>query len=140
HLRRIRPNPVASATPGHTRFTPLPHLFPSNRILVHTVVVEPGNIIEFLFRGRAMKPETGTDDNDAVKDVVTTQSKALSVELEKAARADSCYVPPAGRIKRRARAAADKRFSLRKDLLESPRSDPHGFERVIGESDLLSIN
>src|SRR2546429_2539302 len=31
-------------------------------------------------------------------------------------------------------------FPSGKDLLESPRSDPHGFERVIGESDLLSIN
>ena len=87
-----------------------------------------------------MTSKTDTGDNDAPKDIVPTQSKALSLELEKAAGADSCYVPPAGRSRRRSRAIADKRFALRKDLLEPPRSDPHGFERIIGESDLLSIN
>ena len=33
-----------------------------------------------------------------------------------------------------------KRIDMRKDLLESPASDPMGFERIIGESDLTSIN
>ena len=87
-----------------------------------------------------MAAETDTDDHDTAKDVVPTQSKTLSVELEKAARTNSCYVPPAGRSRRRSRAIADKRFALRKDLLEPARSDPHGFERIIGDSDLLSIN
>lgn len=34
----------------------------------------------------------------------------------------------------------DKRFAIRKSLIARDRSDPNGFERVIGESDLLSIN
>jgi endonuclease G len=29
---------------------------------------------------------------------------------------------------------------MRKALIESPEADPHGFERILGESDLLSIN
>jgi endonuclease G, mitochondrial len=77
---------------------------------------------------------------DSRKDIIATQSAALSLEVEKVARADSSYVPPAGRSRRRARAQADKRIAVRKDFLESPRSDPHGFERIIGDSDLMSIN
>jgi len=34
----------------------------------------------------------------------------------------------------------ERRLDMRKDLLEPPASDPMGFERVIGESDLTSIN
>jgi endonuclease G len=34
----------------------------------------------------------------------------------------------------------ERRLDMRKDLLEPPASDPTGFERVIGESDLTSIN
>src|SRR5262245_54324850 len=77
---------------------------------------------------------------DSRKDILATQSPALSIEVEKAARTVSTYVPPAARSKRRARARADKRFAVRKELLESPRSDPNGFERIIGDSDLMSIN
>ncbi|HMF66243.1 MAG TPA: DNA/RNA non-specific endonuclease [Phyllobacterium sp.] len=73
-------------------------------------------------------------------DIVATQSPALSAEVEKIARADSTYVPPAARSRRRARAEADKRFEIRKDLLEPRLSDPNGFERIIGDSDLMSIN
>ena len=74
------------------------------------------------------------------KDIVATQSAALSLEVEKAAGADSTYVPAAGRGRRRARAQADKRIVIRKAFLEPTRSDPNGFERIIGDSDLLSIN
>ena len=35
---------------------------------------------------------------------------------------------------------ADKRMAVRKDLLEPSRADPNGYERIIGESDLMSIN
>ena len=31
-------------------------------------------------------------------------------------------------------------IDMRKDLLESPASDPMGYERIIGESDLTAIN
>lgn len=74
------------------------------------------------------------------KDIVATQSAALSREVEKVASADSNYVVPADRSRRSGRAQADKRLTVRKALLESPRSDPNGFERIIGESDLMSIN
>ena len=74
------------------------------------------------------------------KDIVATQSVPLSLVLEKVARADSSYVPPASRSRRRARAEADRRFEVRKEFLEPSRSDPNGFERIIGASDLMSIN
>lgn len=34
----------------------------------------------------------------------------------------------------------DERYLLRKSLIEAERSDPNGYERVIGESNLLSVN
>jgi endonuclease G len=79
------------------------------------------------------------DERDS-KDIVETRSPALSRELEKAARADSTFVSAAGRNKRRARAKADKRFAARANFLEPTRSDPKGYERIVGDSDLLSIN
>lgn len=74
------------------------------------------------------------------KDITATQSGELSEAIEKVARAEANYVPPAARSKRRARAQTDKRFAIRKDLIESPQSDPNGYERIIGESNLMSIN
>ncbi|MFG1215253.1 DNA/RNA non-specific endonuclease [Xanthobacter flavus] len=82
------------------------------------------------------KPDAGGPDND----IVSTQSEALSRAVEKAAGADSVYVTSAARSRRRTRAEADKRFNVRKDFLESQHSDPNGFERIIGDSDLMSIN
>ncbi|MER8563703.1 DNA/RNA non-specific endonuclease [Mesorhizobium sp. M0578] len=81
-----------------------------------------------------------SETDDSQKDVVSTQSKALSIAVEKVAKADSVYITPEGRSRRRARAKADKRFDIRKSLLESPQSDPKGFERIIGDSDLMSVN
>ncbi|WP_131815345.1 trypsin-like serine peptidase, partial [Rhizobium altiplani] len=81
-------------------------------------------------------PEAAVGQND----IVATQSAALSVEVEKVALAEFNYVPAEERDLRRARAEADSRFSARKSFLESPRSDPNGFERIIGQSDLMSIN
>lgn len=81
------------------------------------------------------------DDLESRKDIVSTTSQALSAQLEKIiTRKDSSFVPPASRARRSARARSDKRFEMRKELLEAPRSDPNAFERMIGESDLLSIN
>jgi endonuclease G len=89
--------------------------------------------------GRAM--DSGREASESQKDVVATTSTALSAQLEKIiSRADSSYVPPSARAKRRSRAKADDRFAIRKNFLEAPRSDPNAFERIIGESDLLSIN
>jgi len=83
-------------------------------------------------------PENAT--TEPRKDIVATQSASLSLLLERAARTDSSYVPPASRNRRRVRAKADKRFAARKEFLEPLRSDPNGFERIIGDSDLMSIN
>ena len=74
------------------------------------------------------------------KDVIATDSRALSAGIAKAVRSDAAYVPPEGRGKRQARAKRDHRIEIRKKTLESPNSDPFGYERVIGESDLMSIN
>lgn len=84
--------------------------------------------------------EKDPEASDGEKDVVATQSTALSIEVEKVALAESNYVPAEERVLRRTRAEADTRFSARKNFLESPRSDPNGFERIIGQSDLMSIN
>ncbi|RVK08595.1 peptidase [Sinorhizobium medicae] len=84
--------------------------------------------------------EKDPEASDGEKDIVATQSAALSIEVEKVALAESNYVPAEERGLRRARAEADIRFSARKNFLESPRSDPNGFERIIGQSDLMSIN
>ncbi|WP_222037919.1 hypothetical protein [Rhizobium laguerreae] len=78
--------------------------------------------------------------SESQNDIVATQSAALSVEVEKVAIADSNYVAAEERDLRRIRTEADIRFSVRKDFLESPRSDSNGFERIIGESNLMSIN
>lgn len=71
---------------------------------------------------------------------VATQDERLSIQLAKA-----ITTRDSGETARRtrsqfARARADKGLSIRRGLIESPESDPHGFERIIGESDLLSIN
>lgn len=81
-----------------------------------------------------------TEAGGARKDIVATQSPKLSAEIEKVVSANSSYVAPADRDKRRARARWDKRLNIRKDFLETPRSDPNGFERIIGDSNLMSIN
>src|SRR6186997_2976972 len=56
------------------------------------------------------------------------------VERRKAA------VPPSNRAERRKRGRNDPALKMRMGLLESPHADPNGFERIIGESDLMSIN
>ncbi|WP_413991895.1 DNA/RNA non-specific endonuclease [Labrys okinawensis] len=74
------------------------------------------------------------------KDIVATQSAALSNAVEKTVRVDSGYTPLSNKTRRIQRAESDKRFSLRKHFLESQQSDPNGYERIIGQSDLMSIN
>lgn len=71
------------------------------------------------------------------KDIIATESPELSREIEKlTADAGAGTV----RSKRRKRALADSRIEIRKDFLESSYSDPHGYERIIGDSDLMSVN
>lgn len=86
----------------------------------------------------AKTPETEKDDSR--KDVVATALPNLSAEIEKIVRTDAGYVVPSGRSKRRSRAQRDRRYRDRKDFIEEKDSDPYGYERIIGESDLMSIN
>lgn len=72
--------------------------------------------------------------------VTTSTDKALGQQLAKEMASRKAMVPPSERDARRERAEDDKAFRLRAALIESRRSDPNGFERLIGQSDLLSIN
>lgn len=80
--------------------------------------------------------ETG----EARKDIVSTDSEQLSQAVEKAVSTISSYATPVAREERKKQAETDSRLVLRKSLIEGQQSDPNGFERIIGESDLLSIN
>ncbi len=71
----------------------------------------------------------GAERDAPRKDVATTTSPALAEALAAALH------------RRRTPALADpQRLAMRTALLEPRASDPSGFERVIGQSDLLSIN
>lgn len=72
--------------------------------------------------------------------VVATDDAGLSTQIEKAVESRGATVPLADRSDRNRRARADPTFARRLGMIEAPQSDPNGFERVIGESDLLSIN
>lgn len=69
---------------------------------------------------------------DPRKDVVPTRSPALSEAVAR------CLGHGPGR--RRATQLRGDRLVIRKALLEPRSADPNGFERVIGASDLMSIN
>ncbi len=72
------------------------------------------------------------------KDVVATQSPGLAEAL-----VDAAASAGAGRVDkglRLASAESDPRLGVRSDFLENDSADPNGFERVIGESDLMSVN
>lgn len=84
--------------------------------------------------------DSETDLDTGRKDIVATQSAFLSAAVEKSAGEASTFVAADDRRRRRERAKADKRIAVRKDLLEPMRADPNGYERIIGESDLMSIN
>jgi len=73
-------------------------------------------------------------------DIVETTDAKLGKALEAAIDASAAVVPPDKRADRRTRALDDSGLSVRKSLIEGERADPKGFERIIGTSDLLSIN
>lgn len=83
------------------------------------------------------------DDNPVLKlrtDLVATTNPALSELLARELEDRKAIVSPARRESRASRAGDDAAFAMRLRLIEGPRRDPNGHERVIGESDLLSIN
>jgi endonuclease G, mitochondrial len=67
------------------------------------------------------------------KDIVSSQSMALSEAVTIA------LDTPRG-SRRKGEVVDEQRLAVRKSLLEPRSADPNGFERVIGASDLLSIN
>jgi endonuclease G len=71
---------------------------------------------------------------------VCVDDASLVTQLARVVDKRKATVPTEERGDRRKRARADSAMAMRRGLLESPRSDPNGFERIIGESDLLSIN
>lgn len=68
------------------------------------------------------------------KDILPTDSAALSKEVLAAVRKSA--VKPKLALK----GADEKRFQIRRELIESPAADPNGYERILGRSDLTSIN
>jgi endonuclease G len=73
-------------------------------------------------------------------DVVTTDSRALAEAIIQKLGDRQSMVPPDLREERRQRAMDDKNYALRKAYVEGRKSDPNGLERLIGASDLNSIN
>ena len=77
------------------------------------------------------------------RDIVATTSTALSEAMLGALKKTGALAGPAARLDVPGSLTGrerQRRLDMRKDLLETPASDPMGFERVIGESDLTSIN
>jgi endonuclease G len=71
---------------------------------------------------------------------VIADDPTLTSQLAKAFGTRQATVPPDARAARRKRANDDSCLTFRLGLIESRQADPNGYERVIGESDLLSIN
>lgn len=74
------------------------------------------------------------------QDLVATHDAALAERLAEAVADRAVEAVAPDRVRRTARAKSDSRFAMRQEFLEPPRSDPNGFERIIGVSDLMSIN
>jgi len=81
-----------------------------------------------------------TDAEAPRKDIVSAHSLRLSQAIENNLTGASNVAATDEREERLGRATADKNFAVRTTLLEPRKSDPNGFERIIGASDLLSIN
>jgi endonuclease G len=71
---------------------------------------------------------------------VEAEDPDLGVALASACEQRKATVPPEARASRAERALADVSLQVRVGLVEGRQSDPNGLERIIGRSDLLSIN
>lgn len=82
------------------------------------------------------------EDDERVPEAAARKpaDEALERSLASALARRKAAVPPEQRPERGARARDDAAFAVRASLVEGRRSDPNGFERIIGQSDLLSIN
>jgi endonuclease G len=79
-------------------------------------------------------------DTGERSDIVIVNNPALEAAIAATLEERQATVPPEQRAQRSARAMDDDAFHLRKKFAESRKSDPNGYERIIGASDLLSIN
>ncbi len=77
---------------------------------------------------------------DKRPDVISTTNEALSEAIIQAIDDGGLDASGARQSKRRRSARDEAGDSLRYDYVEGIESDPNGYERVIGESDLTSIN
>ena len=82
----------------------------------------------------------GRADTPPQRDVIATEDSGLSAQIEKVIATRNAVVPPEERPKRYRRGIEDPSLALRRGLIEGRESDPNGFERILGQSDLLSIN
>jgi endonuclease G len=76
-------------------------------------------------------------------DVIPVDDPKLSTAIERCLKksvADKTVAQRAGKPAKPVCTEDDERLIIRKTLIEGRASDPNGFERVIGESDLTSIN
>ena len=76
-------------------------------------------------------------------DIVPQESRKLSIAIDHILKKSSeAKAKNMQAVDRRLRTTAldQERLKVRKDLIEGRATDPNGFERVIGESDLTSIN
>lgn len=71
---------------------------------------------------------------------LSQEDPKLVTAIQKAVDARPAVVPLRQRAFREQRALADRGLKFRIGLIEGEQSDPNGFERIIGKSDLLSIN
>jgi endonuclease G len=80
--------------------------------------------------------------NQTAFDIVQTDNQSLSEALVQAY-AESILTAPGKRRARRPKRTdkeIERRLQARAQFIEPLSSDPHGFERIIGESDLTSIS
>lgn len=70
---------------------------------------------------------------------VPTTDPEISKAVARALR-ERAGTPADQRRDRRRRALGDRHYATRAGMVEGKESDPNGFERILGESDLLSIN
>ena len=79
------------------------------------------------------KPEESLRRNGLRKDILAEDSEEKCRSIEAA-------IKPVDRATVRRMLSESPRAPVRRALVETDRSDPHGYERIIGESDLVSIN
>ncbi|MBI5694104.1 MAG: DNA/RNA non-specific endonuclease [Verrucomicrobia bacterium] len=82
-----------------------------------------------------MNPHTTTPPSGNRSDIVSTHNESLSSAIQAVSPKFSASAPGRPRP-----AVTADRLQIRKNLVENPAADPNGYERILGKSDLNSIN